>query len=192
MTGISKTSDVYRALFEAAPNDKFSVARFDSGQEGPGIAHAVLLEKPVDLAPASALALMWSRKFVFVEEWDLDKSKSIEEIWKYALGGDYMSREFTRFVTLGAFSPIEPSVGRNRIKNRLQELRFDYGSGKEGPYKSFSERCIGQTTSIRDFHNRLTGFEYLEAFEVTDDWNDESYFFETHANFGYFSWGTSA
>ena len=108
MTGISKTSDVYRALFEAAPDDKFSVARFDSGQEGPGIAHAVLLEKPVDLAPASALALMWSRKFVFVEEWDLDKSKSIEEIWKYALGGDYMSREFTRFVTLGAFSAIEP------------------------------------------------------------------------------------
>lgn len=192
MTNISETNDVYRTIFETAPNDKFSVAYFDSGHEGSGSAHAVLFEKPVNLSPAAALSLLWSRKFVFVEEWDLDKSKSLEKIWEYALSGDYMSKEFMRFVTLGAFSPITPSVGRNRIRNRLQEVRFDYRSGREEPYKSFSHQCFGQITSLKDFHDRLTGFEFLQTFEITDDWNDESYFFETHANIGYFSWGTSA
>ena len=192
MADISKTNDVYHALFEVAPNDKFSVACFDSGHEGPGSARAVLFEKPVDLSPAAALSLLWSREFVFVEEWDRDKSKSLQEVWEYALSGDYMSKEFRRFVTQGAFSLIAPSVGRNRIKNRLLEMRSDYCSGKEKPYKSFSEQCFGQITSLENFHDRLTGFEFLQTFEITDDWNDESYFFETHANIGYFSWGTSA
>ncbi|MDA9207451.1 hypothetical protein N9O61_01060 [Octadecabacter sp.] len=192
MIDISKSIDVYRALLEVAPNDRFSAAHFDSGREGPGSAYAVLLEKPVDLPPASALSLLWSREFIFIEEWDLDGSQSIEDIWEDALSGDYMIKEFKRFVTLGAFSPIAPTVAKNRIRSLLQQVRFVDLSGTGKPYKSFSERSIGRITSLEEFHDRLTGFEYLQAFEVANDWNGQSYFFETNANVGYFSWGTSA
>ena len=192
MAAISKNRDMYRALFEAAPNDKFSVARFDSGQEGPGVAHVVLLEKPVELPPASVLSLLWSREFVFIEEWDLETSKGMCKVWDYALSGRYISNEFTRFVNRGAFSPILPSVGIDRIKRCLQDVRFNYSSENEVPDNSFSERCAGQIKSLKEFHYRLTGFEFLQVFKITDDWNAQSYFFETHLNFGYFSWGTSA
>lgn len=192
MIRISETEGAYRALFDSAPNDRFSVANFDTGQEGPSIAYAVLLEKPINLPLASAFSLLWSREFIFVEEWDMDQSKSTKEIWDYALSGDYMSNEFARFVARSTFSPIAPSVGRNRIKNRLQEMGFDRRSGKARRSKSGSERCIGQIASRNDFRERLTGFEFLQAFEVTSNWNDESYFFETLTDIGYFSWGTSA
>jgi hypothetical protein len=192
MTDISRNNDIYTALFEAAPHDQFSFACFDSGQEGPGFAHAALIQKPVDLLPAAALSLLWSREFVFVEDWDQDKSKSLAEVWQYALGGSYMSEEFTRFVNLGVFSPMSPSVCRKTIGQLLQGVNFDCRSGMRTPFKSFSQQCSGKIASIMDFRDQLIRSEFIHASKITDDWNDQTFFFETDANIGYFSWRTFA
>lgn len=192
MTDISKSRDVYRTLFEAAPNDGFSVAEFCPGNEGTGSVYAVLLEKPVDLPAAAALSLLWARHFIFYEEWDLDTSKTMEDIWEYALSGDYMHNDFRSFLTQGVFSPMAPSIGKTKIERHLREVRFEHCSEQKKPYQSYAERYRGRITSPKDFHDRLTGFDYLQAFQIADEWNDQSTFFETSANFGYVSWGTSA
>lgn len=192
MGALAEQIDAYRKLFDGTPNDRLSVAAFESGQEGPSIAYAVLIDKPLSLSTAVILSLMWSRLFVFVEEWDSDGSRSLDEVWQYALSGNYMSEEFARFVALGAFSPIDPLIAQVSVERLVQLVRFDSAPHLSNPIKSYSERCSGKVSFCQELRDRLTSEEFLLAHCITNNWNDESYFFETPKGFGYFCWGTSA
>ncbi|NSX54435.1 hypothetical protein [Parasulfitobacter algicola] len=192
MNDMSNNVHIYRELFDTVPNDRFSVLEVNSGEELQGFAYAAVLEKPVRLSLKRVLSLLWSRIFVFSEEWDMDGSKDLDRVWEYALSGNYMNQAFQRFVTRGRFSSIEPISARKQIRNLMHNLRFDESTKQSRPRRGFSEHCFGQISSICEFHDRLAGAEFLQAFEITNDWNDVSYFFETPKHFGYFEWGTSA
>ena len=192
MIDLLTTDGAYRRVFEAAPNGRFSIGDFNSGNEGAGMACAALLEKPVDLTPDHALSLLWSCAFVYGEEWYFNHSNNFSAVWGYTSTGPYMNVEFEKFVMNGSFAPIEPYSGRRKVRDLLQYVQLDHWSRRKNPYKTYSVKCFGKVTSPEQFEERLVGAEYLRAFEIKTEWNDMSYFFETTHDFGYFEWGTSA
>ena len=188
---IADDVNLFTDIMQRMPKESFSVAEFNSGDEGAGETSVTLIEKPLDLPLAQIFVQLWCRCFIRWEEWDHHPTNNVDEVWPDTLGAAYMHEDFKKRAYRGAFSYLNRSAARQKINQLMQNVLVDSFSRRGSPYKRFSTNCFGKIRSAEDVKNRFLGVEVVQAFAIMTDWNETSVFFETEQDFGYIEWGTS-